>query len=139
MISVVKKHFFQPKLKADIALFIKKCQECYIVKAKHQHHSRLLQPLPIPEWVWEVISMDFIIVLPKSKKQNDSIFVVVDKLLKETHFILGMSTYKVVIHIFNIFLKEIFRLHRMPKEIISDQDTKFTRKFWRYLFSRLET
>ena len=54
--------------------------EFQLVKAKHQHPSGLLQPLPIPEWKWEVISMDFIIGIPKSKKQNDSIFVVVDEL-----------------------------------------------------------
>ena len=82
--------------------------------------------------------MDFIIGLPKIKKKNDSIFVVVDKLSKEAHFITVKSTYK-VIHIVDIFLKEIFRLHRIPKEIISDRDTKFTRDFWRSLFSRLET
>ena len=63
--------------------------------------------------------MDFIMGLPKSKKKNDSIFVVVDKLSKEEHFILVKLTYKVV-HIGDIFLKEIFRLHEIPKEIISN-------------------
>ena len=82
--------------------------------------------------------MDFIIVLPRGKKKNDSIFVVVDKLSKSTHFIPLKSTYKEV-HIVDIFLKEIFRLHEIPKEIISDRDTNFTRKFWRSLFSGLET
>ena len=86
-------------------------------KAKHQHPLGLLQPLPILEWKWEVISMDFNIGIPKSKKQNDSIFVVVDKLLKVAHFILVKSTYKEV-NIANIFLKEIFRLHKIPKAII---------------------
>ena len=81
--------------------------------------------------------MDFITCLPKSKKQNDSIFVVVDKLSKETHFIPVKSTYKAV-HIADIFLKEIFRLHGIPKAIISDRDTKFTRNFLRSLFSGLE-
>ena len=52
--------------------------------------------------------MDFIIGIPKRKKQNDSIFVVVDKLSKEAHFIPVKSTYKEV-HIGDIFLKEIFR------------------------------
>ena len=66
-----------------------------------------------------------------------TIFVVVHKLSKEAHFIPMKSTYKVV-HIVDIFLKEIFRLHRIPKEIISDQDTKFTKKFWRSLFFGLE-
>ena len=63
--------------------------------------------------------MDFIMGIPKRKKKNDSIFVVVDKLSKATHFIPVKSTYK-AIHIVDIFLKEIFRLHGIPKEIISD-------------------
>ena len=66
--------------------------------------------------------MHFIIGLPNSKKQNDSIFIVIDKLSKETHFIPVKLTYKAV-NIDNIFLKEIFRLHGIPKEIISHQDT----------------
>ena len=82
--------------------------------------------------------MDFIMGLPKSKKKNDSIFVVVDKLSKATHFIPVKLTYKVV-HIVDIFLKKIFRLHGIPKEIISDRDTKFTVKFWRSLFFGSET
>ena len=82
--------------------------------------------------------MDFIAILPKIKKQNDSIFIVIDKFSKAAHFILVKSTYKAV-NIVDIFLKEIFRLHGIPKEIISDRDIKFTGKFWRSLFSGLET
>ena len=63
--------------------------------------------------------MDFITGLPKKKKKNYFIFVVVDKLSKVAHFIPVKSTYKEV-HIANLFLKEIFRLHGIPKEIISD-------------------
>ena len=82
--------------------------------------------------------MDFIIDLHKSKKQNDFIFVVVEFFSKAAHFIPVKSTYKAV-HIDNIFLKEIFRLHGIPQEIMLDIDTKFTRNFWRSLFSELET
>ena len=82
--------------------------------------------------------MDFITSIPKSKKQNDSIFVVVENFSKATHFIPVNSTYKVV-HIADIFLKEIFRLHGIPNAIISDRDVKFTRNFWRYLFFGLDT
>ena len=78
MISAVKRDFFYTKLKFDIAMFIVKCQECQLVKDEHEHPTGLLQTLPIPEWKWEVISMDFITDLPKSKKQNYSIFVVID-------------------------------------------------------------
>ena len=82
--------------------------------------------------------MDFIIVITNIKNKNDSIFVVVYKLSKATHFILVNSTYKAV-HIVDIFLKEIFRLHGILKTIILDRDMKFTRKSWRSLFSGLET
>ena len=61
--------------------------------------------------------MDFITCLPNTENKNDSIFVVVDKLSKASHFIPVKSTYKVV-HIDDIFLKEIFRLHGIPKAII---------------------
>ena len=100
-------------------MFIMKCQECQLVKAEHQHPLGLLQSLPILKWRREIIGMDFITSLPKSKKKNDSIFVVIDKLSKETHLILVKSTYKEV-NISDIFLKEIFRFHGIPKEIISD-------------------
>ena len=68
--------------------------------------------------------MDFITSLLKSKKKNYSIFVVIDKLSKEAHFILVKSTYKAV-NIADIFLKEIFILHDIPKAIISNRDVKF--------------
>ena len=64
--------------------------------------------------------------------------VVVDKLSKAAHFIPIKSTYKAV-HIIEIFMKEIFRLHGIPKMVISDRDAKFTRTFWKALFKGLDT
>ena len=98
----------------------------------------LLKPLPIPKWKWEIISLDFIKGLPKTKKQNDSIMVVVNKLEKYAHFIPVKSTYK-SINIADIFMRENFRLHGIPKAIISYQDVKFTSKFQKSLFEGLET
>ena len=71
-------------------------------------------------------------------RQHDSIMVVVDKLMKKSHFILVKYTYKAN-SIAKIIMKEIFRLHRLPKEIISDKDTKFTSNFWKSLFADLGT
>jgi IS30 family transposase len=82
--------------------------------------------------------MDFITGLSKSTKQNDAIMVVVDKLSKSSHFVLVKSTCK-EIDIANIFMKEIFRLHGMPREIVSDRDTKFTSSFWKSLMAGFET
>jgi hypothetical protein len=66
--------------------------------------------------------MDFITGLPTLTRQNDAIMVVVDKLSKSAHFIPVKSTCK-AIDIADIFMKEIFRLHGMPKEIVFDRDT----------------
>ena len=64
--------------------------------------------------------------------------VVVDKLSKETHFIPVKTTYKAA-NIVDIFMKEIFWLHGIPKVIISDRDPNFTGNFWKYLFKGLDT
>jgi hypothetical protein len=82
--------------------------------------------------------MDFITGLPKSSKQNDAIMVVVEKLSKAAHFIPVKLTCK-AIYIANIFMKEIFRLHGMPREIVSNKDTKFTSRFWKSLMAGFET
>eukprot|EP00253_Pinus_taeda_P019597 PITA_19597 len=125
-------------MKKNVAEYLACCLECQQIKAEHQHPARLLQPLPIPEWKWETISMDFITGLPKTKKNNDSIIMVVDKLSKAAHFIPVQSTYRAA-QITHIFMQNVFRLHGLPKTIISDRDVKFTSAFWRMLFAELGT
>ena len=85
-----------------------------------------------------MISMDFITKFQMNWRQHDSIMVVVDKLTKESHFILVKSTHKTD-DIAKIFMKDIFRLHGFPKEIISDMDPKFSSKFWKGPFANLGT
>jgi hypothetical protein len=82
--------------------------------------------------------MDFITGFPKTQRQNNSIMVVIDKLSKYAHFIRVKSTYK-TINIGEFFMKEIFRLHGIPKMFISDRDVKFTSNFWKELFVGLGT
>jgi hypothetical protein len=125
-------------MKNETVEYLSKCLDCQQVKAKHQHLIGLLQPMPIPEWKWEIISIDFITGLPKTQRKNDSIMVVIDKLSKSTHFIPVKSTYK-EINFAKIFMKENFRLHGIPKMVISDRDVKFTSNFWKELFAGLDT
>ena len=86
MITMIRKYLFCHNMKNEVAKHLAICIECEQVKVEHQHLVGLLQPLPIPQWKWETIRMDFITFLPKNVKQNDSIIVLVDKLSKETHF-----------------------------------------------------
>eukprot|EP00253_Pinus_taeda_P015383 PITA_15383 len=125
-------------MKRDVTVYLARCIECQQVKAEHQYPAGLLQPLPIPEWKWEIITIGFITGLPKSKRNNDSITVVVDKLSKSAHFISVQSTYHAA-QIANIFMQSIFKLHGLPKTMIFDRDVKFTSAFWRTLFEGLGT
>jgi hypothetical protein len=72
--------------------------------------------------------MDFITGLPRKGMLHDSIMVVVDKLTKAAHFIPQKTTHKVA-DVVEIFVKEVARLHRIPKTIMSDRDPKFTSNF----------
>lgn len=94
--------------------------------------------LSILEWKREIVSIDFIAGLPKSKKHNDTIMVAIDKLSKSTHFLPVQSTFK-AIQIANIFMQNTFRLNGIPRVIIYDHDVKFTSTFWKALFGGLGT
>ncbi len=93
-------------MKKDIANYIARCMECQRVKVEHRHPVGLLQPLLIPEWKWEVVTIDYITALPRTNRQHDSIMVVVEKLTKEAHFIPVKSTHKAA-NIAEIYMKEI--------------------------------
>jgi hypothetical protein len=82
IVVAVKSHYFWLGMKREVVEYIAICMECHKVKAEHSHPTGLLQPLPIPEWKWEVVTMDFITGLPRTSKMHDLIIVVVDKLQK---------------------------------------------------------
>ena len=69
MITMLRKYYSWPNMKNEVVEYIARCIECQQVKAKHRHPTGLLQPLPIPDWKWEIISLDFITRLPKNKKK----------------------------------------------------------------------
>ena len=74
----VKAVFWWISMKNDIAKFVAECLTYQQVKAEHQRLEGLLQPLPIPEWKWEHVTMDFVVGLPRSLKGHDAIWVIVD-------------------------------------------------------------
>jgi hypothetical protein len=72
-------------MKNETTEYLSKCLDCQQVNDEHKHSTCLLQPFPIPEWKWEIISMDFIASFPMTQRQNDSIMVVIDKLSNSAH------------------------------------------------------
>ncbi|GKE20285.1 putative reverse transcriptase domain-containing protein, partial [Tanacetum coccineum] len=92
MYQDMKKLYWWPNMKADIATYVSKCLTCAKVKAKHQRPSRLLVQPKIPEWKWDNITMDFVTKLPKSSQGYDTIWVIVDRLTKSAIFTLIRET-----------------------------------------------
>ncbi|GKC71517.1 putative nucleotidyltransferase, ribonuclease H [Tanacetum coccineum] len=119
-------------MKQDVATFVSKCMTCQQVKIEHQRASGLLQPLEIPMWKWDEISMDFVTGLPTTQKRHDAIWVVVDRLTKSAHFLPIRKNYGIS-KLAEIFRQEIVRLHGTPTSIVSDRDPKFTSHFWKGL------
>ena len=74
-------------MKKDISEYVSKCLMCQQVKAEHQVPSNLINPLPIPQWTWGNITMDFVSGFPLIQRKHDSVWVTMDKLPKSAHFL----------------------------------------------------
>ena len=79
MYQDLKMSFWWSGMKRDVSEFVTKCLVCQRVKAEHQVPSGLLQPIRIPEWKWDRITMDFVVGLPLTGRKHDSVWVVVDR------------------------------------------------------------
>ena len=87
MYKTLKEHYWWNGMKKEIASFVSRCLTCQQVKAEHQKPAGKIHLLPIPVWKWENITMDFVTSLPRTKRQHDAIWVIVDRLTKSTHFL----------------------------------------------------
>ena len=128
MYQDLKKHYWWPNMKADIAEYVGKCLTCSRVKAEYQKPSGLLTQPEIPEWKWERITMDFITKRPRTSSGFDTIWVIVDRLTKSAHFLPIKETDEMST-LARLYLKEIVSRHGVPISIISDRDSRFTSNF----------
>jgi hypothetical protein len=106
--------------------------------ARYMKPRGRLQPLSIPEWKWDDISMEFIVGLPLTARKFDSIWVVMDQLSKSTHFIPVNTKYRVEKYA-EIYIAHVLCLHGVPKTIIFDRGSQFVARFWEQLHACLET
>ena len=112
----------------EIAQYVANCEICQQEKAKHHKHVGFLQPLPIPEWKWDHITMDFVVGLSRTICKKNRVWAIVDHLTKLAHF-LAMKTTNSMNSLANLYIQEIMWLHGMPLSIVSDRDPKFTSQF----------
>ncbi|KAL0550001.1 hypothetical protein IC582_014497 [Cucumis melo] len=138
MYQDLKRVYWWRNMKREVAEFVSRCLVCQQVKAPRQKPAGLLQPLSIPEWKWENVSMDFITGLPRTLRGFTVIWVVVDRLTKSAHFVPGKSTYTASKWA-QLYMSEIVRLHGVPVSIVSDRDARFTSKFWKGLQTAMGT
>ena len=134
----IRKHYYWKNMEKTILRYVNTCEKCQRNKARQTKSPGLLQPLPIPNNKWEDISMDFMVALPTTKDGYNAIMVIVDRLTKRSIFIKTKMT-NTAEDTAKLFIENYFKLHGMPKTIISDRDTKFTSIFWSSFIKLLGT
>ena len=129
---MLREIFSWKDLKDDVIKYVNECPTCQQNKVEYTHPAGLLHPFPIPEQKWESISMDFITGFPKVFRK-DFIFVVVDRLTFFSHFFV-VTTIFTTTQVVELLFREVFRLHWLPKSIVSDRDSIFFSVFWQEIF-----
>jgi len=127
-INLINRDFWWPSLQSDVKDYIRSCEICSRSKDSRHKPYGFLNPLDIPNKPWYSLSMDFITDLPSSNGYT-CIFVVIDRFSKMGHFI-PFPKVPSATDTATAFMNNIFRLHGLPSEIISDRGTQFTSKFW---------
>ena len=136
--KTLKEHYWWNGMKKEIASFFSRCLTCQQVKAEHQRPMGKIQLLPISVLKWEKITMDFVTGLPRTQRQHDAIWVIVDRLMKFAHF-LPVNFNDSLEKLAQLYVDEIVRLHGVPVLIVSDRDPRFTSRFLPSLQTTLGT
>jgi hypothetical protein len=131
----IRRLFAWPKMKDSIRAHVQTCTVCEQLKPERVNYPGLLQPLPIPEQAWSMVTMDFVEGLPISGSAN-CVMVVVDKFTGYAHFIPLRHPFTAAT-VATAYVDHVFKLHGLPKVMISDRDPIFTSKFWKELFGQL--
>ncbi|GKB13256.1 putative reverse transcriptase domain-containing protein [Tanacetum coccineum] len=138
MYQDIKKLYWWPNMKANIATYVSKCLTCANVKAEYKRPSGLLVQPEIPQWKWYNITMDFVTRFPKSSQGYDTIWVIVDRLTKSAIF-MPMRETNPLDKLARIHLKEVVTRQGIPVSIICDRDPRFSSNFWKSLQNALGT
>ncbi|MCW2743449.1 MAG: uncharacterized protein JWR45_3871 [Blastococcus sp.] len=137
-VELLSRNYYWPTLHSDVRSYVLSCSACQANKPTNTLPSGLLQPIPIPERRWDVVTMDLITQLPRTRNGHDAIVVFVDKYSKMAHYAATTTTVSAP-QLASLFWKEVVRHHGIPSTIISDRDPRFTSHFWRALWKQLGT
>uniref|UniRef100_A0A8C6NKF8 Gypsy retrotransposon integrase-like protein 1 n=1 Tax=Nothobranchius furzeri TaxID=105023 RepID=A0A8C6NKF8_NOTFU len=134
-INVVRSRFWWPALAKDSREFVRACPDCAKAKASRRPPAGLLRPLPVPHRPWSHLSMDFVTGLPPSNSFR-VILTVVDRFSKMVHLV-PLKKLPTASDMADILAREVFRLHGLPQDIVSDRGPQFVSRFWKAFCARL--
>jgi hypothetical protein len=138
LLTNLLKCFWWERLSFDCKNYCSNCVVCNRAKPSRQG-SASLSPLDVPKYPWEVVGMDFVIDLPKSSKlQYMAILILVCHLTKIAHFV-PCNKKITVEETTDLFIDTCYRLHGVPKVIVSDRDPRYVGKFWQSFTRKLNT
>ena len=132
------RQYYWSGMKRHVKDFVRRCLTCQQVKAEHQKPVGLLQPLEMVEWKWEHVTMDFVTYLPWTPQRYDAVWVIVDRLTKSKNFLVMRMTFTLE-EFYQLYIREIVRLHGVPVSIVLDRDPRFTTHFWKSFQKAMET
>lgn len=118
--------------------YIRHCHACQVNKPTAQKPAGLLQPLPIPDWLWSSVSMNLVTSLPVTANSNDCVLVVVARLTKMC-CIAACKTTITAPQAAKLLLDICYKTHGVPAQIVSDLDPHFPSMFWDFLFGCIGT
>jgi RNase H-like domain found in reverse transcriptase/Reverse transcriptase (RNA-dependent DNA polymerase)/Integrase zinc binding domain/Integrase core domain/Chromo (CHRromatin Organisation MOdifier) domain len=134
-LELLCRRYYWPGVRRAVDQYIRNCHTCQRIRTPRHAPYGILKPLPIPVRPWKSIAMDFVTGLPLVDGY-DSIWVVVDRLTKQRHFV-ACSSAASAEDLADLFLAHVWKLHGLPDDIVSDRGPQFASKFWRRLCHHL--
>jgi hypothetical protein len=133
--EALSREYYWPGMLGYVEQWTRNCHTCRRITTSREAKQGVLKPLPIPDRAWQDLSMDFITHLPESNG-FDAILVIVDRLTKMKHFVACRGTCDAE-EVSRLFTKYVWKLHGLPKTIVSDRGPQFVSEFWSHLTRRL--
>ncbi|KAK4403114.1 Transposon Ty3-I Gag-Pol polyprotein [Sesamum angolense] len=135
MLALLAHRYYWPRMEENIEAYVTICLVCQLDKVEKKKEVRFLQPLSIPEVLWQSISMDLISAFPKVNGMA-FVLVVVDRFSKYGIFIVAPYACPAET-MAELFFKNVTKYFGVPQDIIRDRDARFTERFWTTLFNMM--
>ena len=140
MLELLTRNYWWPGMTIDVKKYVQGCDTCLRNKPAHTAPYGLLQPNEVPGGPWEIITIDLITQLPESRDNSENlrtaIIVIVDRLTKRAHFF-PTDDHCNATEVAGVMYEHVFKLHGIPRQIISDRGTQFASRVFQEFCQKL--